>query len=167
MSLQTRLQDVFTSIATDIKQMRIWVTGSSSGSLSGLTTSDKTSVVAAINEVKNSSSGAPPDATESVKGVVELATLTEVTAGVDTTRAVTSAGVAQEVNKLKTDILGGASGAYDTLKELEDAVGEASTDLTDLLTIVGEKADTSDIYTQAQLGDPETDLVAVYTAAKA
>lgn len=36
----------------------------------------------------------PPDASETVKGIVELATTAETTAGTDTTRAVTPAGVA-------------------------------------------------------------------------
>lgn len=51
MSLESRLATLVTAIATDIKQLRIWLTGSSSGSLTGLNTTDKTSVVNAINEV--------------------------------------------------------------------------------------------------------------------
>jgi hypothetical protein len=39
-------------------------------------------------------------ATETVSGIVELATLAEVAAGTDTTRAVTAAGVAAEINKI-------------------------------------------------------------------
>jgi hypothetical protein len=57
MSLQTRISDLITSIGTDIKQLRIWLTGSSSGDLTGLTTADKTSVVNALNEIK---AGAQP-----------------------------------------------------------------------------------------------------------
>jgi hypothetical protein len=56
-SLQSRISDLITSIGTDIKQLRIWLTGSSSGDLTGLTTADKTSVVNALNEVK---AGAQP-----------------------------------------------------------------------------------------------------------
>ena len=40
-----------------------------------------------------------PDATETIKGVVELATAAEVTAGTDTVRAVTPAGVKVELDK--------------------------------------------------------------------
>lgn len=50
MSLQTRLSDFITSVGTDYKQLRTWISGSSSGDLTGLATSDKTSLVAAINE---------------------------------------------------------------------------------------------------------------------
>lgn len=89
MSLQTRISDLITAIGTDIKQLRTWMTGSSSGNLTGLTTTDKTNLVAAINEVKAGSSGAPPDASETVKGILELATQTEVNTGTDDLRAVT------------------------------------------------------------------------------
>ena len=70
-----------------MKQLRTWITGSSSGNLTGLTTTDKSSIVAAINEVKAGSSGAPPDASTTVKGIIELATLAEATTGTDSVRA--------------------------------------------------------------------------------
>jgi hypothetical protein len=88
-SLQSRLSDLITAIGTDIKQLRTWITGSSSGDLTGLTTTDKSNLVAAINEVKAGSSGAPPDASETVKGIIELATQTETNTGTDDARAVT------------------------------------------------------------------------------
>jgi hypothetical protein len=88
-SLATRLSDLITAIGTDIKQHRIWITGSSSGNLTGLTTTDKTNLVSAINEVKAGSSGAPPDSSETVKGIIELATQVETNTGTDDLRAVT------------------------------------------------------------------------------
>src|SRR6187549_2224350 len=96
MSLQTRISDLITAVGTDIKQLRVFITGSASGNLTGLTTTDKTSLVNAINEVKAGSSS-PPDASTTVKGVVELATLAEVSTGTDTVRAVTPEGVRQEI----------------------------------------------------------------------
>lgn len=51
MSLQTRLSDLITSIGTDYKQIRTWITGSSSGTLESLTTTAKTDLITAINEV--------------------------------------------------------------------------------------------------------------------
>ena len=48
---------------------------------------------------------APPDATETVKGVVELATAAETTTGTDATRAVHPAGLKVELDKcLKKNI---------------------------------------------------------------
>jgi hypothetical protein len=92
-SLQTRIGDLIVAIATDIKQHTVWLTGSSSGDLTGLTTTDKTSVVAAINEVKATSGGSVSDASDTVKGIVELATNAETLTGTDATRAVTPAGL--------------------------------------------------------------------------
>lgn len=87
-SLATRLSDLITAIGTDIKQLRVWMTGSSSGDLTGLTTTAKTNLVAAINEVKASASGAPPAASETVAGVAEIATQTETNTGTDDARMV-------------------------------------------------------------------------------
>jgi hypothetical protein len=88
LSLQTRLSDLITAVGTDIKQLRTWVTGSSSGNLTGLTTTAKTDLVAAINEVKAGSAGAPPAASETVSGILEIATQAETDAGTDNARAV-------------------------------------------------------------------------------
>lgn len=94
MSLQTRISDLITAVGTDVKLLRTYITGSSAGDLTGLTTTDKTSIVAAINEVDASTGGA--DASTTTKGIIEIATLAEVTTGTDTVRAVTPEGVRQE-----------------------------------------------------------------------
>lgn len=88
-SLLSRIGDLVTAIGTDIKQHRTWITGSSSGNLTGLTTTDKTNLVGAINEVKASSAGAPPSASETAQGVIEIATQAETNTGTDDVRAVT------------------------------------------------------------------------------
>jgi len=90
LSLQTRISDLITAVGTDIKQARIWITGSSSGNLTGLTTTVKTDLVSAVNEVNaKPTSASPPDASETVKGVAELATQAETNAGTDDLRIVT------------------------------------------------------------------------------
>jgi len=186
LSLQIRLGDLATAIATDIKQLRTFVTGSSSGTISGLTTAAKSDLVAAINEVNaKPTSGAPSDASTTVKGVVELADLAEMAAGVDTVRAVTVAGVRQERLALKDEILGpGVPAALDTLDELSAALGDDANFAATITTALGNRVrvDTASqalTGTQqtnartnisavgtAEIGNPETDLVAVYTAAK-
>jgi hypothetical protein len=216
LSLQSRLSDLITVIGTDIKQLRIWMTGSATGDLTGLTTTNKTSLVAAINEV-DAQSSSPPDASETVKGLVELATLAEVATGTDALRAVTPAGVRQERQALKDEILGaGVPAALDTLDELAAALGDdanfAATvttslsnkqpldaDLTAIAALVSaadkvpyatgsgtwslmtvtaaargllDDADvatmrtTLSVYSQTELGNPDTDLAALYATAK-
>lgn len=184
MSLQIRIANFVTSVGTDVKQLKTWLTGSSSGDLTGLTTINKASVVAAINEV-NGKTSTVPDATISSKGSIEIATLAEVAAGVDATLAVTPEGVRQERIALKAEILGaGVPGALDTLDELAAALGDnasyaasvttslASRVRTDTaaqgltLTEQGNARSNINVYSKTELGDPETDLVALYTAAK-
>lgn len=89
MSLQTRLSDLITALGTDYKFLRSMITGSNTGTLASLTTTDKTSIIAAINETKAGNSGSPPDASETVKGIIEIATQAEVTTGTDDVRAIT------------------------------------------------------------------------------
>lgn len=194
------------------------MTGSASGDLTGLTTTDKSSLVAAVNEVQSEVGAGAPDATETVKGIAELATLAEVATGTDSTRIVTSAGVRQERLALKEEILGaGVPGALDTLDELAAALGDDAnyaasvttalagkqpldTDLTAIAgltsaadqlpyatgagtwtlttltaaargllddTDVATMRGTLSVYSQADLGDPNTDLAALYATAKA
>jgi len=187
MSLQTRIADLVTAIGTDIKQLRVWTTGSASGSLTGLTTTTKTDIVSAINEVNAKPVGnTPGTATETQQGIVELATLAEVATGTDATRAVTAAGVRQERLALKTEILGvNVPAALDTLDELAQSIGDnadfagaTTAALGNRLRIdVSNQALTTaqqvngqtnlNVYSKTEIGNPETDLVAVYATAKA
>lgn len=163
MSLATRLSDLAYAIGTDMKRFNVWITGSSSGDLSGLSTTTKTDIISAINEVNaKPTSGAPPDATTVTKGLIEIADLAEVAAGIDASRAVTAAGVRQERLALKEEILGaGVPAALDTLDELAQALGDDANFAANLTTTLAGKVSAADI------GNPDQDLVAVYTAAKA
>lgn len=100
MTLQSRFGSLITALGTDYKQLRSWITGSSSGDLSGLTTTDKASLVAAINEVKAGNSGAPADATTTVKGISERATDAEALAlsATDVTLSPSNLGAITNVN---------------------------------------------------------------------
>lgn len=187
MSLITQLGNLITAIGTDYKTLRTWIAGSSSANLTGLTTTDKTSLLAAINEVNAKPTGSNPvDATETVKGIVELATLAEVTTGTDTTRAVTVAGVRQERIALKAEILGaGVPAALDTLDELAAALGDNASYAATITTALANRVRTDvsnqglttteqgnartniDVYSKTEIGNPETDLVSLYTTAKA
>ena len=164
MSFENRVKEALLSVGTDYKTIWTALTGSSTGSLSSLQTADKSSLIAAINEVKASATGAPPDATTTSKGVVRLATLTEMATGVETEAVATVAGVRQERTALKNEILGGVGPAYDTLLELSQ---QDAADQTAVMSAIGAKADASNVYTKAEIGNVDADLAAYYAAAKA
>ena len=119
MTLQTRLADLVTAIGTDYKQLRTWISGSATGDLTSLTTTNKASIIGAINEVKASATGSPPAATETVAGVLQVATQAEVTAGTIDTDAVSPLKLtqklvawAQPLSTNLTTLAGVASGAF-------------------------------------------------------
>lgn len=164
MTLETRVRDALVAVATDFKLLRVFISGSATGTLSGLNTTDKTSLVAAINEVKSTvNSGPSSPATETTEGTVRYATLAEVTAGAATNRAVTPAGVRQERIAIKNEILGGVGPMADTLQEIYSLVqaAEETSTIDALTTVVGTKVNSSDI------GNTDADFVAAYNAAKA
>lgn len=118
LSLQIRIGDLITAIGTDIKGLRSLASGNNTGSLTGLTTTDKNSLLAAINEVNAKPAGNPADASETVKGIAELATQTETNAGTDDLRIVTPlkfqtrlAAFAQPLAANLTTLAGVVSGA--------------------------------------------------------
>lgn len=115
MSLQTRISDLITAVGTDYKQIRTWISGSSGGDLTGLTTTAKTSLVDAINEVKSAATGAPPLASEGSAGVAEVATTTETTTGTDDSRMITPL-------KLKQRLISFAQPLSANLSTLSDVV---------------------------------------------
>lgn len=140
MSLATRLLDLSTRLATEMKSLRTLINGNAAN-LNALTTTDKTTLVAAINEVKAGSAGSPPASSETVAGVIELATQAEVNAGTDPGRAVTPVTLAAVRAALKAEILGAAGAAYDTLEELKtyvDSLDSADeTQIQGVLTALG------------------------------
>ncbi len=120
MSLQNRLSDLITAVATDWKNTKVWIFGSLNGSLADLITTDKSSIVAAINEVKSTGGGgAPPDASETVKGIAQIATQAETDTGTNDAKFVTPkkfstrlAAYAQPLSANLTTLAGVASGAF-------------------------------------------------------
>lgn len=123
MSLATNVLSLATRIATEMKAHRVLINGNAAD-LSALTTTAKTNLVAAINEVKAGSS-TPPAASTTVPGLIEIATLAEVTTGSASTLAVTPQALKQETDAVKAAILGvGVPAALDTLDELAAALAD-------------------------------------------
>jgi len=169
MSLETNLRNWVTKVATDIKELRLRV-----GNATSLSTSDKTSLVAAINEVN-----AKPTSTggASINDAAASGTTTYSGNRIETRLTETAAAT-------KTEILGGASAQYDSFKEIQDLLAAQDTDDAAVLTALGNRVrfDAAQTLTAAQkqqantnmgsaslaqIGDPEVDLVEVYNAAVA
>jgi len=157
MSLQTRINELSSAIAADYKVLK-----AAQGNLSALNTTAKSNLVAAINELLAAMPAAGAVINDSTSGNTTTYSSTHIDALLTT---------------LKNQILGGASSAYDTLQEIEAKLGSDDTALANLLTAVGNRlsfADPQSLTTAQQLqactnlgiGDPSTDFVAVYNAAK-
>lgn len=170
MSLETKIVALAQAIGADVKTLRL-----AQGDLTALTTTAKTSLVAAINElvllVANSGGADIDDGATSGDAV---------TWSVDKiSSAITAAKAA-----VKTELVGGASAALDTLAELAAALGDNPNFATTIATELGNRVryDAAQVLTLEQqsqartnigaasaaaIGDTERDLVAVYTTAKA
>ncbi|MDH0900750.1 hypothetical protein N5C12_15500 [Comamonas aquatica] len=169
MSLETKIVALAQAMGTDVKALRL-----AQGDLTSLTTSAKTSLVAAINELVllvANSGGAGIDDGATSGGAV--------TWSVDKiTSSITAAS-----NALKDELVSGAGAALDTLAELAAALGDDPNFATTIATELGNRVRydaaqtlTAEQKTQAcenigavelaAIGDPERDLAAVYAAAK-
>jgi capsid protein len=98
MSLATRIESLVIRVAQEFNDVR-----AKAGNLANLTTTDKSSLVAAINELK--------------AAVVSSAVIDD--AQVATTSTYSSNKIVTLLDALKTEILGGADAAYDTLVEIQ------------------------------------------------
>jgi hypothetical protein len=207
MSLATRLSDLVTRVATEFKGLKTKISGNNQADLSGLNTTAKGNLVAAINEVLAAASAAGTgdmtkavydannngvvDNSERLGGTVAADYATKTYADAKITDASASATTTYSSNniisllaQLKSEILGGASSAYDTLLEIQQQLQGDDTDIAALLTSVGNRVrfDAAQTLTAPQaaqarsnigaqeaaaIGDPEQDLVAAFETALA
>ena len=158
MSLQITLQNLATRIATECKSLRTLINGNAAG-LTGLTTTDKTTLVAALNEVR---------ALAAAAGAV-------VDGSTSSTTSWSSQKVTTYVASQVAMVLGGASAAYDTLQEIQALMVADDTETTGILTALSNRIrfDAAQTLTTAQqlqacnnigVGDPETNFVTVFNA---
>ena len=163
MTLEARVVALAQAIGTDVKTLTAAV-----GSLGSLTTTAKSNLVAAINEIAQ--------AAASATGIND-----GVTSGAATW---SSTKISSEISGAVSGLVGGAGTALDTLKELADALGNdpsfAATiatqianrvrfDAAQTLTAPQQTQALANIGAQsaAAIGNPDRNLVADYTAAKA
>ena len=161
MSLATRIESLVIRVAQEFNDVR-----AKAGNLANLTTTDKSNLVAAINELK--------------AAVVSSAVIDD--AHVAATTTYSSNKIVSLLDALKTEILGGADAAYDTLVEIQQLLQNGTSGLDALLTAVNNRvrfdaAQTLTAPEQAQarsnigavaasdIGNTDTDFVAVFEGA--
>ncbi len=127
MSLQSQISNLAIRIATECKSIRA-VTGDKAS----LSTTNKTNLVAAINELKTSMASAA--------GILDTATTGDVTHTWSADKIIT------EINAAKTAIINGAPEAFDTLIEIANKLSTDDGVTTAMLTSIGNKV----AYDQAQ-----------------
>ena len=150
MSLVTRLSDLTTRIATEVKALRTLINGNAAG-LSALTTTNKTNLVAALNELKT----LIPAASVSIDDASTAAGTTW-----------SSTKINSQINAAIAALVNGAPGTSDTLKELADQLAALVQADTGLLSFAGAQTLTAGQKTQGctnlGVGEPETDFVTVF-----
>lgn len=140
------------------------------GNLSSLNTTAKTNLVDSINELVVAT-GQPQGAQ------------IDDTAGNGNNTVVWSAdktydSILEAKNALKDELIGGAGEAFDTLKELADVFDNNPNFATEIATALNNRVRFDDVQTLTAIqktqacnnigiGDPDTDFVAIYNAAKA
>lgn len=167
-SLQDRLTTLTQAIAGDVKTLL-----ANQGSLPALDTTAKGSLVLAINELQ----------AEVLAATGGGATINDTATAGNTTSAWSANKIFNELAATKASILGGASPAYDTLVELQGELQNQDSAVASILTALGfrvrfDVAQTLTVLEQAQantnmasaslvqIGNPDTDLVAIYNTAK-
>lgn len=182
MSLETQLQSLISAIGGDVKTILTNI-----GNLANLTTTDKTSLVLSVNELKSNlttlqsqiAAATNINDTGSVSSTTETYSISKIIDLINTASATT-----------KSDILDAAPTALDTLKELATALGDDPSFATTMATALGNRvrfdavqtltapqqaqalsnigaASAADLTTlENNLGDVTADLAALYATAK-
>jgi capsid protein len=161
MSLQTKIEDVLTRIGTEFKTVY-----TKTGTLTNLTTTNKNNLVAAINELK---------------GLLDSAAIINDAVSA-TTSTYSSDKIIALIASAKSEILGGASSAFDTLLEIQNALSSDDSDISGILTSLGNRVRFDAAQTlsngektqalsnigaiaSSDIGDTNTNFVTVFEAA--
>ncbi len=161
MSLATRIESLVIRVAQEFNDVR-----AKAGNLANLTTTDKSNLVAAINELKDA--------------VVSSSVIDD--ANIAATTTYSSSKIVSLLDALKAEILGGADAAYDTLVEIQQLLQNGTSGLDALLVAVNNRVrfDAAQSLTVAEqlqarsnigavaatdVGDTDTDFVSVFVGA--
>lgn len=158
MSFDAKIISLAQGIGADIKSLTAHV-----GDVSALTTTAKTSLVAALNELK---------------AIVDPQASTEIVDGVTaTTTTWSSSKINAQISNAVSALVSDAPGTMDTLNELSAALANDPSFATTIATQIANRVRYDSIQTltvdqqktacaNIGIGDPTTDFVAAYTAAK-
>jgi hypothetical protein len=166
MSLVTNITNLTTRVATEIKALRTLVNGNAAD-LSALTTTNKTNLVASLNEL------------QSAINAIDLTDLiSDTTTGTATTWSSTK--IDSAISTAVSALVDGAPGVLDTLNELAAALGDDADFATSISNSIALKADlvhTHDVgdvtglqtaldgkVTSADVGDTTTNYVTTFEA---
>lgn len=129
MSLSTNVSNLATRVATEIKAVRTLINGNAAD-LSALTTTDKTNLVAALNELN------------AAIGAIDLTDLIS-DATTATTTTWSSTKITSSIDAAVANLVDGAPGVLDTLNELAAALGDDADFTTTITNLINAKADDS------------------------
>jgi len=160
-TLATRITDLATRLATECKSIRTLLNGNAAD-LSSLTTTQKTSLVAAINELKTA-----------IDNSGSSITISDSTSS--TTEVWSSSKVSSAIAQAKSDLVNGAGAALDTLSELAAALGNDASFASTVTTALGYRLrfDAAQTLTTGQktqacanigIGEPDTDFVTTFNS---
>lgn len=175
MSLQVRIESLVQRLASVFKTVDAQM-----GHLQGLSTEDKTSLVAAINELREQLAQVGGGTGGGDGGGTARVIVDDNPQSTNTTFS--AAKITSLLDALKATLLGGADGAFDTLKELQQAIEQDQSGLSALLVALdarlrvdGEQSLTLEQQALARhnigaqeasaVGNTETNFVAVFEAA--
>lgn len=131
MSLVTNITNLATRVATEIKAVRTLVNGNAAD-LSGLDTTAKTNLVAAINELNTA-----------IENIDLSALISDSTTATTTTWSSTK--ITSAIDAAVTALVDGAPGVLDTLNELAAALGDDADFATTISNQIAAKADDADV----------------------
>lgn len=149
MSLATNLQTLATRLATELKAHKVLINGNQTD-LSALLTTNKGSLVAAVNELVGSIGGAGAAINDT---------------GTSTTSVWSSSKTNTSIGSAVSALVASSPAALDTLKELADALGDDANFSTTMTNALAGKAPTVHTHTASQISDATTIGRSVLTAA--
>lgn len=146
MSLATNLQNLVTRIATEFKSVRTLINGNSAN-LNGLTTTAKTNLVAAVNEVKAIADSAASSGGASINDALTT-----------TSTVWSSSKTDAQIGSAVAGLVASAPGTLDTLAELATALGDDPNFATTMTGLIGGKADAVHAHAVADVTGLQTAL---------